>query len=59
MFVILSSEGPSGLHGDDLRMGLLGDNHMCDRIQIHFTAQNVTVLSIGIFFRLTLMSFLT
>ena len=41
MFVILSSEGPSGLHGDDLRVGLLGDNHMCDRLQIHFTAQNV------------------
>ena len=34
MFVILSSEGPSGLHGNDLRVGLLGDNHMCDRLQI-------------------------
>lgn len=41
MLMISNSEGWHGLHGDDLRLGLLGDNYMCDRLQIHFTAQNV------------------
>lgn len=41
MLMISSSEGWSGLHGDDLRLGLLGDNYTCDRLQIRFTAQNV------------------